>query len=68
MKEPQTNEEWKDAANAAEFLLLLDSSRMYGLVKTDIQVNVDRCDEILKAKEKGIVPDSIDLLCERFIK
>jgi len=68
MKDPQTNEEWKEAANMAQFLLLLDSSRMYGLVQTDIEVNVDRCDEILKAaKERGIMPDPDDLLCERFI-
>lgn len=69
MKDPQTPEEWKEAANLAQFLLLLDSARMYGLVRTEIQVNSDRCALILEqAKRKGIMPDSDDALCEQFIK
>lgn len=69
MKDPQSDEEWKEAANAAQFLLLLDSARMYGLVKTDIQVDSDRCALILEeAKRKGIMPDSDEALCQQFIK
>lgn len=69
MKDPQTKEEWKEAANAAQFLLLLDSARMYGLVNTSIQVNSDRCVLVLQeAKRKGITPDSDEALCKQFMQ
>lgn len=66
MEDPQTNEEWQQAVNDARFLLLLDSAKQYGLVETDIEVNVDRCDEILEeGRGLGFLPDPDDLLIER---
>jgi hypothetical protein len=54
---PTTPEEWQNAVDAAEALLHMESARMYGLVKGGPGVNVERCEELLKAgRRKGIRP------------
>ena len=66
MKDPETKEEWQDAADAAHACLLLHDARLYGLVIGGPEVNTDRCIQILeKAKARRIYPrpDCI----ERFI-
>lgn len=69
MRDPETNEEWKEAVNGAAFLLLLDSCRQYGLVETDVAVDVQRCEEILAdGKARGFVPDPTDTLIESYLK
>jgi len=66
--DPETPEQWQQAVNIAEFMLALDSARQYGLIETDIQLVVERCDDILRrGREKGFVPASIEELCRCFI-
>lgn len=56
-KAPKTPAEWQDAVDAAEFYLALDSAQKYGLITGGPEVDVDRCDDILRAgRERGIVP------------
>ena len=56
--DPTTFEEWQDAANAAEAWLRFDSAKKYGLISGGPDVDVDRCDDILKkAKRLGITPN-----------
>lgn len=55
MKQPETDQEWQDAVNAAEFNLRLDSARKYGLIEGGPEVNVERCEEIIAGgRERGI--------------
>jgi hypothetical protein len=58
---PQLSQEWQDAVNTAEFLLLLESARGYGLITGGPTVNVERCMEILElGREKGFFPQRLD--------
>lgn len=55
-QEPQSDAEWQEAADAAHFMLLLDSAIQYGLV-TGPRANVERCESILEqAKKRGVMP------------
>ncbi len=57
MKNPSTNEEWQEAVDTAEFLILLDSPRQYGLVTGGPEANIKRCNEILnEGRFRGILP------------
>lgn len=57
MKNPQTNAEWQEAADAAQGLLILDAARHYGLITGGPTVAVERCAEIIRcAKRLGIHP------------
>lgn len=48
------------AANAANVLLHLEAARLYGLITTDLRVDVEKCEEVLKvARLMGITPDPI---------
>jgi hypothetical protein len=47
-RDPQTPAEWREAVDAAEFHLLLDSARKYGLVTGGPVIDVARCEEILR--------------------
>jgi hypothetical protein len=61
MDDPQTDEQWQEAADAADFLLLIDSARQYGLITGGPIVNVPRCIDILEgAAELGIFPSPPD--------
>lgn len=33
MSDPQTPDEWQEAADAADFLLFIDSAQQYGLIE-----------------------------------
>ncbi len=60
-EDPQTPEEWQAAADGADFLLLLDSARQYGLIEGGPEANVGRCVEILeRAADQGIFPTPLD--------
>lgn len=48
MIDPETPADWEDAVNQANFLLLIDSARQYGLVIAAMEINVERCMEILE--------------------
>lgn len=55
MREPQTDEEWQNAANGAEWALAVDSARLYGLITGGPIVDVERCEELLTgARARGI--------------
>lgn len=54
---PKNNREWQEAADHAEVMLLIQSARAYGLIAGGPEVNVDRCEELIKlARRRGIVP------------
>jgi len=61
-RDPETQEEWQEAADGAYFCLVLDSAVQYGLVlvdgKAESGVNTARCEWILEeAKKRGIEPN-----------
>lgn len=60
MTDPQTPKEWQEAVDSANFLLMLDSARMYGLVEGGPEIDEDRCEEILKrGKSLGYTPKDL---------
>jgi helix-turn-helix protein len=61
MHNPQTVDEWQAAVDGADFLLLIDSARQYGLIEGGPKANVDRCVEILtRGVDLGIFPSAPD--------
>jgi hypothetical protein len=61
MSDPQTPDEWQTAVDGADFLLLIDSVRQYGLIEGGPEANVDRCVEILeRSTDLGIFPSAPD--------
>lgn len=61
-RDPETLVEWQEAADAAEFMLALDSAVQYGLLtvdgKPESNVDVRRCEWILEeARKRGIQPE-----------
>lgn len=61
MREPRTDEEWKEAADIANVALLIDSARQYGLITGAPPVNVARCEEIIsRAKRRGITLTAVE--------
>ena len=57
MRNPQTPEEWQEAVDTAHVLLLVQSARAYGLIRTTLDVDVGRCEEILRqGQAHGITP------------
>lgn len=57
--DPKTPEQWQEAVDAAEGLLLIDSARQYGLITGGPKINADRCDEILRrGRERGVYPSN----------
>ncbi len=56
-RDPATDSEWELAAVGAAGLRLIADAQTYGLIAGGLEINVDRCDEILDAaRERGIVP------------
>lgn len=54
-RDPVTDAEWREAADAAVFALGLDSAWKYGLITPDPRVDVIRCEAILHlAQVRGI--------------
>lgn len=45
--DPSTPAEWQEAVNGAHVLRMIADCVMYGLIETDMQIDVARCDEIL---------------------
>jgi len=55
--DPTTPDEWQAAVDSADFLLLLDSARQYGLVTGGPIVDVARCHEIIRrGADRGVFP------------
>jgi hypothetical protein len=54
-RDPETPEEWQEAADLAELWLLVESARLYGLVTGGPAVDVARCEDLLRrAAERGV--------------
>lgn len=69
MKSPKSDQEWQQAVNLAQFALLLDATRQYGLLTGGPTINVARCETLLRrGARRGIVPlaEAIDELIEAF--
>jgi hypothetical protein len=60
MRDPRTREEWQQAVDLADWYLHVHSARAYGLIETDMKIDVDRCDEILKRGAAAGVTPSMD--------
>jgi len=57
-QDPQTPEQWQEAVDHAEALLLIHSARAYGFIKGGPEIDVDRCDAILtRGAALGVQPD-----------
>jgi hypothetical protein len=62
--DPQTPDEWQEVADAADFLLLLDAARQYGLIAGGPVANVDRCVALLeRAAARGVFPSPPERRC-----
>ena len=46
--DPTTPTEWQEAVDLAEFYVCLDSAAKYGLVTGGPQINLERCEQILR--------------------
>jgi hypothetical protein len=67
-RNPETPGEWQEAVDLAEFWLLVDSAKQYGLVTGGSPINSDRCQVLLAlGKSKGFTPASHDVLTRRYI-
>lgn len=65
--DPKTPVEWQEAVDTANFLLGVDSARMYGLLEGGPAVNVTRCEEILqRGRDLGYQPKPIQKLSIKF--
>jgi hypothetical protein len=68
-RDPNNEQEWQGAVNAAEFFLALESARLYGLVEHDFRLDTARCEDILRrGKDRGFVPAPIEDLCRAAFK
>jgi len=60
-RDPRSPDEWQDAVDSADVLLLIDAAQQYGLVTGGPKVNIARCNELLAAgAEGGVFPSAPD--------
>lgn len=60
---PRTPDEWREAVDGAHMMLLIDSAVLYGLIETDMVINVRRAGEVLdEGARRGYTPRSSDVL------
>jgi hypothetical protein len=68
IRDPITPEEWQEAVDMAEFLLLLESAKMYGLISFESKISPKRCCQIIeRGAAKGYTPASESALIRRFL-
>ena len=68
-KDPRTPGEWQEAVDMAEFLLLMDSARQYGLITGGPKIRAARCAEIVRSgKAIGYRPASIAVLLKKYME
>lgn len=54
---PKTSAEWQKAVDGAAGLRAIADCIMYGLLKGGVNINIGRCDWILKeGKKRGVLP------------
>jgi len=57
-KDPKTAAEWQEAVNAAYVMRCIADCVMYGLIETDMKIDLARCDHLLAEGEiKGYRPE-----------
>jgi hypothetical protein len=67
-RDPITSTEWQEAVDLAEFFLLLESAKMYGLITCETVISPKRCCEILhRGALAGFMPASESELIRRFL-
>jgi hypothetical protein len=67
-RDPETPTEWQEAVDGAQFMLLMHAAVCYGLIEWKGDVDVDRCDDILRrGRALGFAPARTDDLIKRFI-
>jgi hypothetical protein len=65
---PSTPTEWQEAVDLAEFLLLLDSAKQYGLIEGGPAINTARCADLLECgRGKGYIPAQHQVLLKRYM-
>lgn len=47
-RDPSGPAEWQEAVDLANCMLTVDAARLYGLIETDLVVDVERCEDILR--------------------
>lgn len=61
--DPTTPDEWQEAVDAASVCLAVDAARKYGLVTGGPEIDLDRCEEILRrGAELDIEPRPVEEL------
>lgn len=55
---PVTTAQWQDAVNAAEILLLIETGRLFGLIASGNEIDVQACLGIIEdgRKQEGVTP------------
>jgi hypothetical protein len=57
MRDPKTSEEWQQAVDSAAAARAIADCKMYGLLEGGPQININRCDSILRrGAKRGITP------------
>lgn len=57
-RDPDTPEQWQEAVDMAKSLLMVHSAKSYGLVAGGPNVNVERCEQLLRDGARiGFIPD-----------
>lgn len=60
---PRSSREWREAVDGAAMMLLIHSAILYGLIETDMVIDVRRCEEILaEGHRRGYEPRPTDEL------
>jgi len=68
VKDPETPSDWQNAVDAAGFYRLVADARMYGLLEGGPEVNIERCDELLRrGAALGFKPKSVAELIKNFL-
>jgi len=68
--DPITREEWQQAVDFAHTGLLIDSARQYGLITGGPEIDLERCEELLRrGADQGIWPrrNAVDLCLPTFL-
>jgi hypothetical protein len=59
--DPHTSAEWQEAVDAAAGLRMIAACKMYGLLDGGPEIDVARCDKLLKAgAARGVRPSRTD--------
>lgn len=57
MIDPQTPDQWQLAVDLADWYLHVDAARAYGLITTAVQIDVERCHQLVeRGAALGITP------------